>query len=147
MDIARRRGRIHTPGLAQVFAVFSAHMQKHWEPDYRDDGAAIGPRLSERNLAAAQGISPLPDVRGVQHYESAAKVAVVVSTTGQRAELVGIEPRVVGVLLEEPADILTHPLGARQLLVLTQVPPARRASFWRAGLELGRAAGGRPGDE
>ena len=37
--------------------------------------AAIGPRLSERNLAAAQGISPMPPVRGVQHKESGAKVA------------------------------------------------------------------------
>ena len=35
----------------------------------------VGPRLSERSLAAAQGSYPLPPVRGVQHKASEAKVA------------------------------------------------------------------------
>ena len=51
------------------------------EIDRRTPGGAhgreahVGPRLSERSLARAQGSDTLPPVRGVQHQESEAKVA------------------------------------------------------------------------
>ena len=51
------------------------------EIDRRTPGGAhgceahVGPRLSERSLAVAQGTWPLPPVRGVQHKQSEAKLA------------------------------------------------------------------------
>ena len=64
-----------TPLLEEMHGCYNNEIDRRTPGGAHGREAHIGPRLSERSLAVAQGTWPVPPVRGVQHRQSEAMLA------------------------------------------------------------------------